>query len=95
MAEAALKSLSGKVNCGLCNHILYKPKILPCGHSYCQFCLDGIIQFDEAGKGHLTCPANNCEQNVKLNAKEIIVDKLKTNVALEDIIDVLKQYDEG
>ena len=95
MAEAVLKSFAEKLNCGICNQILYKPKLLPCGHTYCQFCLDGIVSFNEVGKGTLICPMNNCKEIVNFTTKEVVATKLKTNVISEDMLRVLDQHGQG
>ena len=95
MAEALIKRLCEKVKCGLCQEILYIPKTFPCLHSYCQFCLDGIVSFDENGKGCLKCPMKDCEQMINLTCKEVVAMKLKTNIMFQDMIDTLKEHDQG
>ena len=94
MAEAVLKSFAEKLNCGLCNQTLYKPKLLPCGHTYCQFCLDGIVTFNEVGKGTLICPMNSCKEVVSFTTKEVVATKLKNNITLENTLHVLNQHDQ-
>ena len=48
LAEKLRKDLM----CAICHEVIYPPVALPCGHSFCQPCIDWWLDHDEAGR----CP---------------------------------------
>ena len=62
------------------------PRMLPCGHSFCEECLDGVYkQSGEGISGVLTCPS--CNQEHKFNSKDDL-RKLVKNFALLQMSDL-------
>ncbi|XP_072355133.1 protein PML-like [Scyliorhinus torazame] len=61
MAETASEEspLSEKLECGVCNKQLVRPKLLPCLHSICQECL----QKEWASQSASTCPVCSAPTN--------------------------------
>ncbi|XP_038649408.1 protein PML-like isoform X2 [Scyliorhinus canicula] len=61
MAETASEEspLSEKLECGVCNKQLARPKLLPCLHSICQDCL----QKEWASQSSSTCPVCSAPTN--------------------------------
>jgi hypothetical protein len=41
MASSAVKGIEELITCALCNDTFKDPRILSCGHTYCQNCLAG------------------------------------------------------
>ncbi|KAI8519814.1 hypothetical protein Bbelb_030710 [Branchiostoma belcheri] len=65
MASATLEE---SLSCGICLQAFTRPKILPCGHTFCEECLQ------KAAKGGLRCPT--CRVRVPLKGG---VESLPTN----------------
>ncbi|XP_078667252.1 E3 ubiquitin-protein ligase TRIM32-like [Branchiostoma floridae x Branchiostoma belcheri] len=51
---------SEELSCSICLELFTRPKVLPCGHTFCQDCL----QDDASRRTPFQCP--NCRQQVKL-----------------------------
>ena len=51
-SEEALKKLEEQLTCSICLDNFTNPKVLPCSHSFCLQCLQGVI----IQNNHLTCP---------------------------------------
>jgi len=75
--EAAIKEelLIEKVdfNCPVCTELLYKPITIPCGHTFCEYCLAVALSYQ------LRCPM--CRAPCTLG-----ISQLKVNVLLSAII---------
>ncbi|XP_050789463.1 E3 ubiquitin-protein ligase TRIM56 [Gopherus flavomarginatus] len=90
MASAAL-SLSDAIatdflTCPICLERLRRPKILPCLHTYCQGCLEGLLG---AGPG-LRCP--ECREDVSLPQG---VAGLKTNFFVNGLLELVRPVGEA
>ncbi|XP_078690066.1 E3 ubiquitin-protein ligase TRIM63-like [Branchiostoma floridae x Branchiostoma belcheri] len=71
MASATLEE---SLSCGICLQPFTRPKILPCGHTFCEECLR------EAAKGGLRCPT--CRVRVPLKGG---VEALPTNYQVAEM----------
>ena len=71
-----------KLECPVCLEYFQTPKILPCGHTYCDHCLKSIIKDSE-----LTCP--ECNQV----HKGILIGRLPRNYILDKVIESHKNFD--
>ncbi|XP_044857502.1 E3 ubiquitin-protein ligase TRIM56 [Mauremys mutica] len=90
MASAA-PSLSDAIaidflTCPICLERLRRPKILPCLHTYCQGCLEGLLG---AGPG-LRCP--ECREDVSLPQG---VAGLKTNFFVNGLLELVRPAGEA
>lgn len=68
------------LKCYVCGHFYVKPRILPCGHSYCEKCVSGlresaIQEFNKSRDrnahrrgdcGFFTCPWPNCHYSMRI-----------------------------
>ncbi|XP_057311342.1 uncharacterized protein LOC130648867 [Hydractinia symbiolongicarpus] len=61
--------LAAILECKICLDTYYKPKILNCGHAYCQDCLDDILVFQNDGSAELPCPLR-CTKKTILSKEE-------------------------
>ena len=64
--SSGLLKLEEQLNCPVCLDIYTNPKILPCHHSFCQECLEGLPQEREARGDtyYLSCPT--CRQRTEV-----------------------------
>ena len=60
---SALKKLEEQLTCAICHDLYINPKILPCFHSFCQQCLEGLPQ-DCQGDNYIFCPT--CRHRTQL-----------------------------
>lgn len=67
------------LSCGLCQNLLVEPITLSCGHTFCRGCINRKTMTKE------TCSNSCCE--IPLSSVE---SNLITNIALRDIIELLK-----
>lgn len=74
---------SGQVNirCGLCHETFVNPKVLPCLHTFCQFCLERNQEHTDK----LICP--RCQQECTLTAKGVAA--LLPDFAVKSVIEAL------
>ena len=72
MAEEAAKLTDGKkFSCGVCLEAHKDPKVLPCCHTFCKSCLDGLVTDIMSKKGGgLKCPECRAEHEVPDNGTE-------------------------
>jgi len=90
MAEIPSDSVQGDVkladivNCSVCSGLLNDAKLLPCSHSYCLGCLDGIIreQINNGETGQLACP--RCKSNFSIPTGGL--QNLPQNVYVDDLV---------
>ena len=72
MAEEAAKLTDGQnFSCGVCLETHKEPKVLPCCHTFCKSCLDGLVTDTMSKKGGgLKCPECRAEHEVPDNGTE-------------------------
>ena len=76
-------SLSELLECTICCDVFDQPKIAgPCGHTFCQGCLEGHVRASARG-GTFSCP--NCRRQCTLPSNG--VEGLGTNYAARDVIE--------
>ncbi|XP_057300600.1 tripartite motif-containing protein 2-like [Hydractinia symbiolongicarpus] len=73
------------LECNICLDAYLNPKYLNCGHTYCQQCLDDILQFQEDGSAELHCPLK-CERKTMIGRHETS-SCLPTNFGLVEVMD--------
>ena len=61
---SALKELEQKITCPVCFNIYTNPKSLPCLHSFCQQCLEGLPVNPQGNKYYIKCPT--CRTSTEL-----------------------------
>ena len=52
----ALKKLEEQLTCAICLNLYTNPKSLPCFHSFCQQCLEGLPQDPQGDEYFISCP---------------------------------------
>ena len=62
-SPTALKKLEEQLTCDICLDLYTNPKILPCFHSFCQQCLEGL-PLDALENNYITCPT--CRHRTQL-----------------------------
>lgn len=65
MIEMAEQSTVNVTTCAVCLERFIEPKVLPCWHTFCKKCLEGILGQCES-KEKLTCPQCRAEHQVKV-----------------------------
>ena len=61
---SALKKLEEQLTCAICLDLYTNPKILPCFHSFCQQCLEGLPQDPQGDNYFISCPT--CRHRTQL-----------------------------
>ena len=61
---SALKELEQQLTCPVCLDIYTNPKSLPCHHSFCQHCLEGLPVNPQGNKYYIKCPT--CRTSTEL-----------------------------
>ena len=84
MAKEAAKKLDEKLNCAICLETYTDPKLLKCFHSYCQKCLEKLVNRDEQGELSLACPT--CRQATPVPANG--VRDLQTAFHINDLLEI-------
>ena len=83
--KTLLHNLHKEVSCSVCGDTFTDPKVLPCLHSYCLHCLNGL-QRTSGRVGQITCP--ECRGEFRI-AGSGTPDQLPTNFRLNSLLDVL------
>ena len=83
--KTLLNNLHEEVSCSVCMTTFTDPKMLPCLHSFCLHCLNGILQ--TSGRHDIiTCP--ECRRESEVPNSENLKD-LPTNFRINSLLDVL------
>ena len=83
--KTLLDNLHDKVSCSVCMCTFTDPKQLPCLHSFCLHCLNGI-QRKSGLHGKITCPECRRQFQIPGNGNP---SELPTNVRINILLDVL------
>ena len=83
--KTLLDNLHDEVSCSVCMCTLNDPKQLPCLHSFCLHCLNGI-QRTSGLHGKITCPECRRQFQIPGNGNP---SELPTNVRINSLLDVL------
>ncbi|NWX53143.1 TRI59 protein, partial [Steatornis caripensis] len=87
--------LEEELTCSICYSIFEDPRVLPCSHTFCRNCLEGVIQLSSNFsiwrplRVPLKCP--NCRSIVEIPAAG--TEALPVNFALKAIIEKYQQED--
>ncbi|NXX74157.1 TRI59 protein, partial [Urocolius indicus] len=87
--------LEEELTCSICYGIFEDPRVLPCSHTFCRNCLDGVIQLSSNFsiwrplRVPLKCP--NCRSIVEIPAAG--TESLPVNFALKAIIEKYQRED--
>ncbi|NWR57760.1 TRI59 protein, partial [Bucorvus abyssinicus] len=82
-----------ELTCSICYSLFEDPRVLPCSHTFCRSCLEGVVQvssgvpFWRSLRVPLKCP--NCRSLVEIPTGGI--ESLPTNFALKAIIEKYQQ----
>ena len=83
--KTLLKNLHEEVSCSVCMTTFTDPKQLPCLHSFCLHCLNGILR--TSGRHDIiTCP--ECRRESRVPSSGNLKD-LPTNFRINSLLDVL------
>ena len=83
--ETLLDNLHEEVSCPVCKTTFTEPKTLPCLHSFCLHCLDGILR-NSGRHDIIACP--ECRREVQVPSSGNLKD-LPTNFRINSLLDVL------
>ena len=83
--KTLLDNLHEEVSCSVCMTTFTEPKILPCLHSFCLHCLNGILR--TSGR-HDIIPCPECRREVQVPSSGNLKD-LPTNFRINSLLDVL------
>ena len=83
--KTLLDNLNDQVSCSVCMCTFTDPKQLPCLHSFCLHCLNGI-QRTSGVHGKITCP--ECKRQFEIPGSGN-PSELPTNVRINSLLDVL------
>ncbi|NXJ16037.1 TRI59 protein, partial [Odontophorus gujanensis] len=84
-----------ELTCSICYSLFEDPRVLPCSHTFCRSCLEGVIQLSSNFsiwrplRVPLKCP--NCRSVVEIPASG--TEALPINFALKAIIEKYRQED--
>ena len=83
--KTLLDNLHEEVSCSVCMTTFTEPKILPCFHTFCLHCLNGILQ-NSGRHDIIACP--ECRREVQVPSSRNLKD-LPTNFRINSLLDVL------
>ena len=83
--KTLLDNLHEEVSCSVCMTTFTDPKILPCLHTFCLHCLNGILR--TSGR-HDIFPCPECRKEVQVPSSGKLKD-LPTNFRMNSLLDVL------
>jgi hypothetical protein len=55
-SSKTMNDLKKHFECAICSEIFKRPKSFPCHHTFCEHCLDALLQTQKSKKLPLTCP---------------------------------------
>ncbi|NXG73259.1 TRI59 protein, partial [Baryphthengus martii] len=90
-----LQQLEEELTCSICYSLFVDPRVLPCSHTFCRNCLEGVVQLSNNFaiwrplRIPLKCP--NCRSVVEIPANGI--ESLPVNFALKAIIEKYQRED--
>ncbi|PFX12389.1 E3 ubiquitin-protein ligase TRIM71 [Stylophora pistillata] len=84
--KTLLDNLHDEVSCSVCMTTFAEPKILPCLHSFCLHCLNGILLRTSGRHDAFLCP--ECRREVQVPSSGTLKD-LPTNFRINSLLDVL------
>ncbi|XP_035259757.1 E3 ubiquitin/ISG15 ligase TRIM25-like [Anguilla anguilla] len=79
---SSLLSLEGELTCSICLSLFESPVTTPCGHNYCQGCLDGTWRDSEQTGLGFNCP--QCRSHF------VTKPELRKNTVLDAVLDKFK-----
>ena len=83
--KTLLNNLHEEVSCSVYMNTFTDPKQLPCLHSFCLHCLNGILQ-TSGRRGTIACP--ECRRECRVPRSGNLTD-LPTNFRINSLLDVL------
>ena len=93
MSDDFISKLEKTVECHICHNRLEDPRLLPCDHTYCRFCLDDLLEFHENGKASIKCPLDCCDGEIEFGTNET-TKNLPKNLALNNIMVLIQELNE-
>ena len=93
-----ISQLEGDLECTVCLEVLKDPRTLPCCHSFCKDCLEGVVQTcrDTAPRGQpireIPCP--NCRATFPLDPDKHVAD-MPRNHFICNLVKVTAVLDRG
>ncbi|NXW64666.1 TRI59 protein, partial [Eurystomus gularis] len=88
-----LRHLEEELTCSVCYSLFEDPRVLPCSHTFCKNCVEGVLQLSDnspllrLSKQSLKCPS--CRSVLEISSAEL----LPVNFALKAIVE--KYREEG
>uniref|UniRef100_A0A1X7TMB8 RING-type domain-containing protein n=1 Tax=Amphimedon queenslandica TaxID=400682 RepID=A0A1X7TMB8_AMPQE len=64
LSSPDLLKLEEQLTCLICLEHFTNPKILPCHHSFCEHCLEGLSRVKKNGTYYISCPT--CRRSIEL-----------------------------
>ncbi len=83
--KTLLNNLHEEVSCSVCMITFTEPKQLPCLHSFCLYCLEGILR-TSGRRDIITCLECRIESRVPASGN---LNDLPTNFRINSLLDVL------
>ncbi|KAL9951022.1 hypothetical protein ACROYT_G043614 [Oculina patagonica] len=83
--KTLLNNLHEEVSCSVCTDTFKNPKTLPCLHSFCLHCLNGILR-TSGRRDAIVCP--ECRRETRVPTSGNLAD-LPTNFRINSLLDVL------
>ena len=87
-SSTALKILKEQITCAICLELYTNPKSLPCLHSFCKQCLEGLSLDPQEGKYFISCPT--CRNRTHL-PEPLGASGFPTAFQINNLIDIYNQ----
>lgn len=88
LLDVSIQRFEDICKCAICLDRYVEPKTLPCRHSFCSECLEGLVQFTDDNRTIIKCPICKKPNNF---AQKVTISKLKTELTLVQMLDVLNE----